>query len=131
ANAFADCAHAEEKRSGKVLRLRPESLFEKFVRGQQISTKISRNEDQGNDYARDDVAKHNLQIGEVAALLRSRVIRISNRRNPDERYGAGLSRDYRKADDDPVSILCADEIVFDGSLRFAKHHAESRDAREV
>jgi len=91
-------AHQQKQRCGEVLGLGPEAVLQQFISGEQVAAKIRGNENYADNNPGDDVTEHNLQIGEVAALLRPRIIRISQRRHSDECQRAGFSRDDRKTD---------------------------------
>lgn len=125
AYAFADGAHTKEEGCREVLGLGAESSFEQFVSRQEIAAKVSGDEEQTDDEARDDIAEDDLQVAEVTAR------RESYRWNTDERDRASLGRNDGKTDDDPRSILIAEEIIFDGALRTPEERAEDRDAHEI
>src|SRR5262245_32867562 len=84
-HTFCQCAHDEKKRGGEVLSLNSEPPLQQLIRRQQLALKISRDEKQADNDSRDDVAQHDLQVSQAAALLGPRESRISECWHSDQR----------------------------------------------
>ena len=81
----------------------PKAFFDESIGGKEIAAKITRQQHDGNQYAADEVAEHQLEKGQVSG--------IGDGRDTDDGQGGGFGGNDREGQRPPGRGAAAEKII--------------------
>ncbi len=123
AHAFRDRARHQKCCCRHRSRPRAESFFDQRIRREKFSAKISRQQQEHDQHAPDQISKHELQKRHVPA--------VRNRRRPDDRQRGRFRRHDRKRQRPPRRRSPAQKIILRVLRPAPEINAQRRHAQQV
>src|SRR5256885_1528484 len=103
--------------------MRTKSSLDQLVGGEEISAKVMRQQDEGNDETSNNVPHNHLKEGEIRV--------VGEAGDTDDSQRAGFGGDDGDRNRPPRDVTSSKEVVAKGALSFAEAQAKQSDADEV